>query len=52
MAEAVGFLINQIHNFFSALAVDVGGGIRLDIVIIILIVVSFFASLWFNGVKG
>lgn len=52
MVEAVGFIIQQIHNFFGALAVDLGGGIRLDFVIIILIVVSFFASLWYNGVKG
>lgn len=51
MVEAVYFLIDQIHAFFNALAVDVGG-VRLDIVIMLLIIVSFFASLWFKGVRG
>lgn len=52
MVEAVYFLISQIHSFFAALAVDVGGGVRLDMLIVILIIISFFASLWFRGVKG
>lgn len=51
MVEAVYFLIEQVHSFFNALAVDVGG-VRLDIVIMLLIIVSFFASLWFKGVRG
>ena len=52
MVDAVMFLIQQIHNFFSALAVDIGSGVRLDILIILLLIVSFFASLWYNGVRG
>ena len=51
MVEAVYFLIDKIHAFFNVLAVDVGG-VRLDSVIILLIIVSFFASLWFKGVRG
>lgn len=51
MVDAVYFLIQQIHNFFGVLAVEVGG-IRLDLLIIFLLIISFFASLWYRGVKG
>ena len=51
MVEAVYFLIDQFHALFNVLSRDVSG-VRLDIVIILLIIVSFFASLWFKGVRG
>lgn len=51
MIEAVYFIIDCIHSTFNALAIEVGG-IRLDILIIFLILISFFATIWFKGAKG
>lgn len=51
MTDAIFFLIDRIHDVFAVLAVDIGG-VRLDFLIIFLLLISFFSTIWFKGVKG
>lgn len=51
MTDAIFFLIDRLHDIFNVLAVDIGG-VRLDLLIIFMLLISFFATIWFKGVKG
>ena len=49
--DAIMLIVDFMHDLLNALSVDVGG-FNLLYVILILIVISMFATLWFKGVKG
>lgn len=51
MTDAVYMIIDYIHSLFGVLAVTVDG-IRIDVLIIFLIIISFFATVWWKGAKG
>ncbi len=49
--DAIMLIVDFMHDLLNALSVDIGG-VNLLYVILILIVISMFATLWFKGAKG
>lgn len=52
MVDGVFMIIDFMKDVFGLLHVNVGGGIYLDVLILCLIIVSMFASIWFKGANG